>query len=347
MRYSFGDVLAKIEYGVEHKNDGYAFDLLPKYNKIVGNLTSGIYTAIAGLPGAGITSFIDQNYVLGPLIQWYNNTDPNRNELIIAYFSLRDDEMKKLQQFTCLYTKMVNGIHIDIPTLNSTPGRLYDIEKEELAIEALQSAQEFFDNILENNLILYNNQASPTDIRNKVEDLVENNPDANVMVIVDPSIALKEDTENFGTVRGAELHKKMDETLFNLTKDFGVTATIAVPVKSASGFKMVKDNEPHYNQLGQYTSCHRGVIIYDPITERNPEFVQDEDKFISKAGLNTLRTWTVVRNTEGKNAISNPFLLLPGTSYIIELGDIDDILDFSDVKNYLLTANKSPYYNSI
>lgn len=347
MRYSFEDVYAKIEYNLEHPDNGFNFPLMKNLNKVIGNISSNMYTAIGGLPGAGVTSFIDLNYVMSPILQWYINNDHQKRDLKIIYFSTISGELKKIEQLICLFSKLVFGVHLDIPTLHSKPGRLYNLNEEPAAIEALTYARTFFHEILDNQLSIISGELSPTSIHNKILDVLGalDRETTDVMVIIDSVQYLKDDIEKFGTVTGRELDKKMDYMIKEMVDKQAISITIAVPIRS-SALRLVKDTEPHYSQLREYSAnCDRGLIIYNPIAEKHPNYMQDSKKFISASGLNTLRTWTVVRNTEGKELVSFPILFLPGTGFMLELDSMNDIMDFGDVKTYLQTPKKSPFFN--
>lgn len=349
MKYSFQDVIAKIEHNLDHVDNGYDFPLTPTLNQTVGNLTSGLYTVVAGLPGAGVTSFVDQNYVLGPLLQWYNDTNVHKRDIKILYFSTITGEIKKIQQLICLFSRLIHGIHVDIPTLNSKPGRLYDLTEEEAVIDSLKIAKVFFDDVLDQQLTVVTGQLSPTQIHNRILDELDkvDRDNTDFMVVVDSSTHLKDDMEKFGTVTGKELDKKMDRYIEELTRKEDIIFTMLVHI-SPSLLRHTKETEPHYSQLGAYiTNCSRGIIIYNPLAEKHPNYIQDSKKFVNHNGLNTLRTWTVVRNTEGKELVERPLLFLPGTGFMVEIDRITDITEFEDVKELLQTPDTSPYYGSM
>lgn len=346
MKYTFQDVIAKIEHNLETIDEGFTLPLMPQLNKIIGNISSGLYTAIGGLPGSGLTSFVDQNYVMGPLLQWYTDTNPDKKDLKILYFSTNQGEIKKIQQLICLFSRLLHGIHVDIPTLNSKPGRLYDLRNEEVVIDSLKIAQGFFDDVLEQQLMIIPGEFSPTIIHNKVLELIDtvDIDHTNIMVVLDSTTYLKDDVEKFGTITGKELDKKMDSLIKDLTYRNDITFTVTVPIKP-SIVRHVKETEPHYSQLSHYvTNCHRGIVLYNPLVEKHPNYLQDQKKFINHNGINTLRTWTVVRNTEGKEAVEKPLLLLPGTGFMLEIDSTSDVSDFEDVKELLQTPDSSTYY---
>jgi len=349
MKYSFSDVISKMHYDLQHRDTGFKMPLTPKLNRLVGNINKGLYTAIIGNHGSGTSSFVNQNYVLGPLIQWYILPEDERPPLKIMYFNLSSNELKCFQQLICLYGKLVHGVHLDIPTLNSKPSRLFDIDQSEQALGALDQAGGFFDAVLGEQLEIISGGKKPTDIHNLIlteySDFYEKHEDkGHFMVVIDSTEHLMDEDDGFMKLTGKALDEKMDKLIQQVVSKTLATVTVVAPphIPIVRGNR---DTEPQQSHLGKYANCHRGIEIYNPIAERDPLYINNKNLYVGgKSGMNTLRTWTIIRNTEGSDLISNIILFLAGNGFMIELQDEKDIMSFDDTKVYILAPNKSPYY---
>jgi len=346
---SFTDIKGVIKYNSISNDKGYTFPMLPRYNSTIGNLQQNQVHIISGLPSAGVTSFIDQNYVLSILLQWYNIDPSERNPLKIFYYSLKDSELKKIQSLLCNYLKLVDNLKTDIPTLNSQAGKLYDITKDSDLNDAIERSSDFFDEIIDDEiLVIKAGQVKPTDIYNDIHDYMNTISDSSassihrkaghekelVLIIVDSVDYLLADEDGYGRVTGEALHEKFQSYIKGLKFTYGISAVLAVP--SNPGYiRTPKDTEPHYRHLGSYGAlADKGVCIYNPIAEKNMKFYNgDADLYTSPRGSVLMRTWHIVRNTDGIESINDRLFFLPGTSYMIEhsyknqINDLDDVLD--------------------
>lgn len=353
---NFKDVKNYIEYGKTASGAGFKFPLLPKYNKTIGNLQRGQAHVISGMASAGVTSFIDQNYVISILLQWYNTAEDERIPLKIYYYSMATSELKKLQSLLCNYLKLVHNLHIDIPTLNSQIGKLYDIEADSTISDAIDEASIFFNEILDNEvLVLKDKLHSPTEIYNEVIDFLEPHgsktsknvfeyndsmADLFTILVVDTVDDFSSDVDGFGTITGDAVEEKFKKQIYELKSTYNVAAVLSVPSK-VGYVRTAKDTEPHRRHLGSYIRlADKAVCIYNSIAEKNVKFYNaDEDLYTTQKGNVLLRTWHVVRNNDGIDAAYERMLFLPGTSFMIEhdkteyLDDVSEIINLLDTKS--------------
>ncbi len=349
MKYSFGDVITKMQYDLGHRDTGFSMPLVPKLNRIVGNINKGLYTAVIGNHGSGTSSFVNQNYILGPLIQWYITPEDEQPPLKILYFNLSNNEFKCFQQLICHYSKLTHGVHLDIPTLNSKPSRLFDIDQSAPSLAALEQAGEFFDSVMGRELEIISGPKKPTEIHNLVmsewADFHSKHEDlGHFMVVIDSAEHLADEDDGFIRVNGKALDEKMDKLIQQIIAKTSATITIIAPphIPIVRGNR---DTEPQQSHLGKFSNCHRGIEIYNPIAERDPLYINSKSLYVGgKSGMNALRTWTIIRNTEGSDLISNIILFLAGNGFMIELQDEKDITSFDDTKMFILVPSKSPYY---
>ena len=358
MKLNFNDIKNTINYNNNNNfNKGFTYPMLPKLNNIVGNIQQEQTYVISGLPSAGVTSFIDQNYVISILLQWFNTEPDKRQKLKIFYYSMNDTELKKLQLLLCNYIKLVNNLKTDIATLNNQAGKLYDLNTDKYLPDAIEDASDFFNEILNDDiLIVKGGQFKPTDIFNDLVDYIQNigekssqgnfefkkeYEDQITLVIVDSVEHFLPDNEGFGMLNGVALHEKFQQQVKTLKKLYKISFVIATA--SNPGYvRTAKDTEPHYRHLSTYGAlADKGICIYNPINEKNSKFYDgDEDLYTSPRGSTLMRTWHVVRNTEGIESVYDRMLFLPGTSYMVEYSYKERITDFEDVLDILLKKSQ-------
>lgn len=353
-KFNFSDLKSYIEYGKTASSAGFKFPLLPKYNKTIGNLQRGQTHVISGMASAGVTSFIDQNYVISVLLQWYNTPEDERIPLKIFYYSMATSELKKLQLLLCNYLKLVYDLHIDIPTLNSQIGRLYDLNEDTEVSEAIENATAFFNEVLDNEvLVIKDRLRPPTDIYNDLIGFLDtkgsktsktefeydaDNTDLFTMLIVDTVEDFSADADGFGIISGDAVDEKFKKQLYELKSLYNVASVLSVPSK-VGYVRTAKDTEPHRRHLGSYIRiADKAVCIYNPIAEKNVKFYgADEDIYTTQKGNVLLRTWHIVRNNDGIDATYERMLFLPGTSFMVEHDKNEPVEDVSEIINLLDT----------
>jgi len=351
---NYSDIKNVIDYNNStNSNKGYGFPLLPRLNNIIGNIQRNQVHVVSGLPSSGITSFIDQNYVMSLLLQWYNTPPDKRQHLKIMYYSMKDDELKKLQSLLCNYLKLVNNLKTDIPTLNNQAGKLYNLNEELELKNAITDATPFFNEVIDNHvLVIKDGQFTPTDIYNDVVDYMgsigkktskdeflydDGFEDQITLVVIDSVDHFAPDNEGFGLVTGSALDEKFQRQVRGLKRLYNISFALAVP-SNVGYIRTLKDTEPHYRHLGLYGPlADKGICLYNPINEKNGRFYDaNEGLYTSPRGSVLMRTWHVVRNTEGIESVYDRMLFLPGTSYLIEHLYKEKIDDFSDVLDVLM-----------
>lgn len=326
MRESFNDVISKMQYHFTKQDEGYRMPLIPGVNMAIGNILPGQYTVVAGQPSSGKTSFVDCNYVMGTLLQWY--VQENRQPLKIVYFSLKDGTIKKLQMLLCTYLKMVYNYRVDIPTLNSQPGRVTNIAEQPVLLEAIDTAQGFFDYIIDNGVLdIISDVTRPTEIYNiakaKALEMEEAHSglDPLLMIVVDPVDRLTSESDGYRGLSGVELDERLNVYASELSKVHYAHVVLVTPtIQTASRFP--KENEPTFRQLGLYgTACDRGIIMYNPIGDGNFNYLMAREMSVDnfkKDGLNLLRIAYIAKNTDGIEAADYRLLFMPGTGFMIE-----------------------------
>jgi len=360
----YEDILDKIKYFMSKKASGYSMPLMPHYNRIVGNVDTGVYTVITGMPASGSSSFLNLNYVLGVLLQWYNNPDKIQHPMKIFYFTLKSSEAKLIEQLICLYLKLVYNYRIDIPTLNSQANALYDLGENQNILDALEESKHFFEEILNDEvLVIYDNYMTTNAISNVISEymlsigysddtgsyqLLEEFDNSYVSLIVDSTEDLKADDNKFNIITSKELQSKFNNMVTRLVTMFNINATIIVPIVMPF-VRSPRDTEPSQANLGAYArSCDRGVVLYNPLANNNRKFYQEAETFTGSAsGVQLMRYWFVVRNTEGIDSSYDRILFLPGTGFMIEHNKNSYVDDVSIVETILMSAEYSPFHHEL
>ena len=357
---TFDDVIGVIHHKKDHRENGYSIPLAPKFNEKVGNITPGVVTVVGGLPEAGTTSFVDLNYVMNTLLQWY--LLDNRPHLKIMYFSMADGEMKKFQQLLCCYIRLMHNFSVDIASLNfQSHGKVTNEDDVEKMLECVEESRGFFDEVLSTETLeIIDGLKSPSDIYNKVTKYMQeigtdkvgspyeydsslDNP--LVLVIVDKVDFLKPEVDSFSSTVGNDLHMKMSSDMRQLSRRYNISPILIMSAQI--GFsRNPKDTEPHYRQLGQYGKfCDKGIMLYSPIKEKNTtKFFSNnqEEKLCEYDGKNVVRWWFIVRNSDGVASSSERMVFLPSSGFMIECPSTEIITSYDEL-NRIAVSEPTPY----
>lgn len=359
MKISYKDVINKMQYNSGKKDQGYNMPLFPSYNSTVGNIIPGKFTVVAGGPSSGRTSFVDSVYVMNVLLQWYNSEE--RPPLKIFYFSMVDNQMKKIQSLLCSYLMMVESIRMDLPTLNSQPGRLFDLDKKPVILSAIDDSEKFFSELETNEVLEIIDGAQPPSeiygtIMEYMDSIGDDDPKAPyelhdkyknglVMLIVDSVDNMVPEFDGYGRTAKDDLNNKLIKHIAILSKRYDVNSVIIT--STDVGFtRTSKETIPTIKHLGVFNKkCDIGIIIYNPILEGTRKFLlpNDENRGYVSNGRNVLRFWFVVRNTNGADSFHQRFLFLPGSGYSVEFPMTgDQVTEFDDIYEVLMET-PSPY----
>jgi hypothetical protein len=254
----------------------------------------------------------------------------------------------------------VYNLHVDIPTLNSQIGKLYDLEEDSSIEDAIENASAFFDEVLDNEILVIRDKLrSPTEITNEVINYVETlgtrtskqvfeydeeYDNSLTYLVVDSVEDFSNDVDGFGTISGEALDDKFKTQLHELKSIYSVSAVLSVPSK-VGYVRTAKDTEPHRRHLGNYIkAADKGICIYNSIAEKNVKFYDAEEAIYTTGKGNVLlRTWHVIRNSDGIDSAYDRMFFLPGTSFMIEHDKTEPIDDVSEILTIL--DAKTPFFN--
>lgn len=331
-------VIDTLKYNIDNELDVYSYPF-ERFGRYTGDIKTNNYTVIAGRLGSGKTSFVDYTYVFNLFIQWKNNKEKGIDRPFkILYFSLNDSKQVKLQKWASLYLYIKNDILADISALNNESGSI--VKVDDLFTTMVEEAEEFFNAMLDEDIVeIIEGQRTPSSIVNIVDSYMESigsevdgkyilDPDyfgAYTSVIIDSTDKLLTEATGYGTLSKDEILNNINEYALKFKNNYGISTIIVHPTPLGL-VRGPKDTEPRYSDLGPFAQdCDKGIVLYDPYGEHNYTFTNIETKmFISKTGINRLRTVHLIKNKLGANNIQSSLGFYPENGYFVELPSLLD-----------------------
>jgi len=304
---------------------------LNKLSKVTNYIEKTQNIIIGGRPNSGKKSFMDYIYFIQVYKWWQEQPENIRPKIKFFYFNMRKNLRVKLQKWLCLYLKLEYNIIIDIPTLNNSVGKLYDIDEETRA--QIISAKEFFNELEEGPLTLINGRKTPSEIFNIVEDymleigrvndhgtyyLDDKHVGQYTIILVDDINCLLSETDGFSLMDTDRLKRKFAEYIDKLKNIYNTTNILIVPNKSTYS-RSFKDTEPSYKELGIYNDiADVGIIAYNPFNENHLKYNGYPIESLMIRGKNRFRTVTIVTNKEGLENQTLGLFFIGECGYIAE-----------------------------
>lgn len=349
----YDEIIEEIKSSFDTKDSGIPIPSFPIYNDVVGNIVPGTFTVIGGLPGAGKTSFMDQNYVLNPLYRWYRAEDGHVPDVKVLYFSFKNNKNIKIKTFLCNYAMTFSQLRLDVNTLISSKNRRFDLDDSELGLNVLENSKGFFNAVLDNRMLqIFDGEFSPEDMYNQATDSLSEmgkfnkngvyipyGENTHIIIAIDNADLLVENNEIAGKVYKGDLRKQMLKYIALLMKKYNVTIVANVLIDR---FKIFKKSEtiPNYAQLEEWgTAADIGAIIYSPNLEGTAGVLlngENPETYIVR-NVDYLRYWFVVKNNMGPEFAKCRFLFMGGSSYGVEVQDDENnvIKGKADISKYL------------
>jgi len=320
---------------------------MEKLTKYINYIERGKINVVGGKETSGKTSLMDYLYFIN-LFKWWREQDPqSRPPLKMFYFSMRNSPRIKLQKWLCLYLKLEHDTLMDIPTLNSGVGRLYDLDEDNK--HEIIAAMEFFDE-LEEHMTLISGSQTPSAIYNRVKHYMDSvgSIDDNdkyslddehigqyTMVYIDNTDKLGTETDGFANMNSDGLKKKLGEYVEEFKNVYNITTSLVVPSR-VNNSRMVRDSEPSYKEIGYFAKiADIGLVTYNPFNENNNKYLgyPVEDMMIN--GKNRFRTITVVRNSTGLENLTVGGIFLGECGYFRESPHPNNEEEFDNFRELL------------
>ena len=161
--------LNEVERGKLGLNKGLPTGL-DRLNKIIGGLQKETYYLIGGEPGTGKTAFVDQAFVIEPILYLLANKQLN-TKLKIFYESYEISKLRKIAKWVALFIYRDKGI---ITSINEILSR-GDYKITEKIESLLPGYKDIFDEIFLNSVEINDYKENPTGIYKRVKNYMEKN----------------------------------------------------------------------------------------------------------------------------------------------------------------------------
>lgn len=353
MNYFKEYILNPVKHGLEHGDDGIP---LPESLSNLSNYTNytkkGQTICISGLPNSGKTSFMDYVYLLNTYIWWKKLDENSRPPLKFIYFNMKHSLKDKLQKWLCLYMKMQYDQIIDIPTLNSGVGKMFELDQT--ILERINTGQELFNDLFnEDILTIINGPQTPSSIFNKVNNVMKSAGDFEeengrkkfkygrgkgkqiTIVFIDTVDNLLNESDSQNQMDSVALKKKMSDYISELESTYNLITVLVAPTKPSIA-RSVKETEPNYKNLGVFsTSADLGLVLYNPYDENNNDYLNYPIKDFVIRGKNRFRTVTIVRNVNGLSNIGKAMVFIGECGYFREAPRPDQEADLRQLLTIL------------
>lgn len=325
--------------------NGVKFPYLPRMNSIIGNIVSKQFTVIAGDSGFGKTEFMDFHYLYNILMTWHKQG--TRDNIKILYFSSKTKEEVKYLKLMASYIWLNSNLRVDIPTLLNRANKK-NITSAAL-LDAVKLSKEFFIDIeLEDVLEVYDGNISISYINEKLYDYYTSigniDEDNNftpydehindkLYVFIDSADVISTYVQS-NKVSRDEATKLLIDTLQDTIKKSNASVIVSVNTTTHKYIKGVKDTIPDYKDLGIWGNyCDIGIVIHDPIKAHTIKLLSPESydtDYYVRNGVNLLKYWFVVSNSNGADLVYNKIITLPGSNFSFEIDESTEITDIVD-----------------
>lgn len=334
-----------VKDGLSKPNAGIPIPM-PKLTKYINYIERGKINVVGGKSTSGKTSLMDYLYFIN-LFKWWQEQDAEaRPPLKMFYFSMRNSARIKMQKWLCLYMKLEFDTVIDIPTLTSGIGKLYDLDDD--IKHEITAAMDFFDE-LEEHMTLITGPQTPSSIYNRVKHYMDDIGDRDedsyrlddehvgqyTMVYIDNTDKLGSESDGFQNMTADGLKKKLGEYLVEFKDVYNITSCLVVPSK-VNNSRMVRDSEPSYKEIGYFAKiADIGLVTYNPFNENNNKYLGYPVEEMIINAKNRFRTITVVRNSTGLENITVGGIFLGECGYFRESPHPNNEEEFDNFREIL------------
>lgn len=349
---SFNDYITEpIKDGINRPGGLPLSQRIEKYARVVNDFDKGKFVAIGGKPTSGKRSMMDQHYFIEMFQWWYHLEEQRRPKLKMFYFSMKTKPKVKFQKWLCLFLKLEHNMVVDIPTLNNSKGKLFDLDENDLSL--INEAQDFFDE-LENECTILSGPKTGSAIMQTIDTYMDSigTEDDNdeyhlddahkgqfTIVYIDDAEEILPEPGGFHDLNPEGIKRKMYEHIHKITRHYNISVVMVCPSKVSSS-RVVKDSEPSYKELGYYgKKCDVGVIMYNPYNENNNKYLSYPIEETIINNKTRFRTITIVRNYNGIDNVTIGAFFLGECGYLTQSPGPLEFEQFQDALNNLKTLN--------
>jgi len=315
----------------------------PILNTKLNGINKGDYLLVAGVPGSGKRSFVDNYFFIDILRQWAKipEIDKAKEPLKIIYFSTKYKRNYKFLKWGCSLYFSTSSTVVDIATITGTAGKIFKMSDAQY--EEYIKASNLIDIAFKKGVVEFEDtNVTATTLDMKLNNLAEsmgsieyvggeavlkyNEEDENttVIVIVDDINNVKSgSSHDTGMAPQGEVKKEVDRILKKYSK-MGFTV-IGI---NTSAYNNYKKYEPSILEMTGF-SPNKCVIMFNPLQEKlrqhvgfnTLEYVDEDD------GINRLRFAYIAYNESGVSNYHIPLLFIPENGKFVSLNIISEEAD--------------------
>lgn len=328
-----------VEDGLTGENVGIEMGLY-RFSEYLCGIQKGRYDLVGGHTGTGKTAFVDQNYVIHPLMDIANNPKEKRR-LKIFYNSLEISPERKLLKWASYLMLHFDGIYVDSKLL---AGRSRDKKLTKEQLESYERARDYLDkkivpsitfntkgniDVMNSQLASYtrnNYQHKIVTINGKVEDVYEaNDSSITVLSVTDHNGLSRKDTVG-------DKKKIIDEKSQNNIKyrnDYGISFVDINQLNRSYGSDVRRLGEELAIQLEDFKETGSTQEDADTVYAL---FNPNRYNIVNYKGLeikilrNLYREVIVLKNREGEDGICLHTKFLGKCGMFVELPKLKDII---------------------
>ena len=309
-----------------------------KLTNLLGGIKKRKVYSICGRDTSGKRSFVDFHFVIGVYIWWLNLPEGSRPPIKILYFNMDKSPEVKFTKWVCLYMWLFYSKLIDLETINGGYGKLFDVDAE--TDVQIQQGYAFFEGMLESGFLnIYNGPTNPTGIRNQVRafmqtvggDLKESYNKVwlydekfaalQTIIIIDNVSMLKSESRKELHMDSKDLHCKLAEYIQEFKDYYGATVVPIIPSFPVPGIYKLSQMTPDYREfLYYYDVSDMALNLFNPFKYGITDHMQYTLRFFTSAfdGVHRLRFCNIIKNTDGRNSATIPYVFFPENGFLSE-----------------------------
>lgn len=314
---------------------------LPKTGSLMNGYNRGELIVVGGRKTSGKSSFLLNNYVIGPLRQTIEKTKLGVDvKTKIMYFNTRKSIKNTLDRMMVNYTSNINGGNkIGVPTLYGYKGNHTKITRAQ-AKKLISQTMNVFNSWSNNgtlSVIAGRKNAYEIEelIRTSMEEYGTLDPEEGAftykagyerlvpIAVIDDITGVVGDNGG-SSVRNENAHQ-LALKLKHIAKIYDMVIVLAVPSFNTMGRGIVhKSSVDEISPYGSYAD--RALILHNPLeTEDKTSLDYETVRFVNQSsGVCYLRTCFVASNHMGPSGVYLGYFMYPENGYMMELPPADN-----------------------
>lgn len=348
--------------GLEGKNIGIPLIGSNKLAMYTSDLQKSRYWLVGGESSTGKTSLVDELFVLNVLDWYYKVGKSEGYKVNVIYNSMERNYVYKLAKWTAYKLFLDTGLLVSSDSISGHNIRFYDVDPlitKEIDIvrnnqELIDSYVDFFNPILENEMLLYDEATGPTGIFKRCTEFAFKNghkkakkygwdyeyehPKHFVIIVNDHVGKIKKES---GLANDKDILDKHSEYMGVLREKYMFIVVDIYQFNRGMTDSQRKANGDVYPTLNDFKGSGDGVenadhviAIFNPYKHNLTKYNGYEtDFFISNNNKNRLRTLSLLKNSYGADDLDFGLGFLGEVGKFYELPNADEFN--MDVRNQI------------